>query len=114
MKSKLERIPSRISLTFDCWTSINGDGYIRLTAHYVDEDWKLNNNILSFIDMPPPHTGEALATKILDFLKEWGIERKVFTITLDNASANDTLQDILKERLRLDKNLLCGNAPTFG
>uniref|UniRef100_A0A803LW41 BED-type domain-containing protein n=1 Tax=Chenopodium quinoa TaxID=63459 RepID=A0A803LW41_CHEQI len=28
---------SRIALTSDCWTSITTDGYISLTAHYVDK-----------------------------------------------------------------------------
>ncbi|KAL1193320.1 putative AC transposase [Cardamine amara subsp. amara] len=41
-------------------------------------------------------------------MKEWGIEEKIFTLTLDNASANDTMQEILKERLNLDDNLFCG------
>ena len=36
-----------------------------------------------------------------------GIERKVFTLTLDNATANDCMQEILKDRLNLDDNLLC-------
>ncbi|CAA7020907.1 unnamed protein product [Microthlaspi erraticum] len=119
LKLDLENIPSRICLTSDCWTAISGEGYISLTAHYVDEKWNLNSKILLFCDMPPPHTGDALASKIYECLKEWGIEEKIFTLTLDNASkiftltldnasANDTMQDILKERLNLDDNLLCG------
>ncbi|XP_019086286.1 PREDICTED: zinc finger BED domain-containing protein RICESLEEPER 2-like [Camelina sativa] len=30
--------------------------------------------------------------KISELLKDWGIEKKVFTITVDNASANDSMQ----------------------
>ncbi|CAL9232934.1 unnamed protein product [Arabidopsis halleri] len=108
LKMDLAKIQSRICLTSDCWTAISGEGYISLTAHYVDESWTLNSKILSFCDIPPPHTGDALATKIHECLKEWGIEEKIFTLTLDNASANDTMQEILKERLNLDDNLLCG------
>ncbi|EOA13231.1 hypothetical protein CARUB_v10026257mg [Capsella rubella] len=107
LKLELENIPSRICLTSDCWTAVSGEGYISLMAHYVDEKGLLNNKILSFCDILPPHTGEALATKIHECLRDWGIEKKVFTLTLDNATANDTMQDILKERLNLDHNLLC-------
>ncbi|PNX64718.1 HAT family dimerization domain-containing protein [Trifolium pratense] len=39
--------------------------------------------------MPPPHTGSALSKKILEFISDWGIEKKIFSLTLDNASAND-------------------------
>ena len=31
----------------------------------------------------------------------------MFSITLDNASANDNMQDILKEKLSLQDSLLC-------
>ena len=33
------------------------------------------------------------------FLEEWGIEQKIFSLTLDDASSNDKMQDYLKERL---------------
>lgn len=107
LKSELEKVPSRICLTSDCWASLSGDGYIVLTAHYVDAKWILNSKILSFCDMLPPHTGDALASRIHKCLKEWRIEKKVFTLTLDNAKANDCMQDILRDRLNLDDNLMC-------
>ena len=56
-KKALERIPSRVCLTSDLWTASTNEGYMCLTAHFVDEDWKLNNKVLSFCHMPPPHTG---------------------------------------------------------
>ncbi|XP_073042327.1 zinc finger BED domain-containing protein RICESLEEPER 2-like isoform X2 [Primulina eburnea] len=57
--------------------------------------------------MPPPHSGVELASKLFGFLKEWGFEKKVFSLTLDNASSNDNMQGILKERLSLHDSLLC-------
>ncbi|KAF7812937.1 zinc finger BED domain-containing protein RICESLEEPER 2-like [Senna tora] len=76
-------------------------------AHFVDENWKLNNKILSFCKMEPPHTGIELANKVFECLKQWGIDRKVFSLTLDNAYANDNMQDILKEQLCSQNSLLC-------
>ena len=49
--------------------------------------------------MPPLHTGTLLSEKILSFLEEWGIEKKIFSITLDNASNNDNCQDFMKQKL---------------
>ena len=46
--------------------------------------------------MPPPRGGVILAKRLLGLLKEWGIEKRVFTITLDNVSYNDTLVSHLK------------------
>ena len=66
-------------------------GYICLAAHNIDEKWLLHSHILAFCDIKPPHTGEAIIKKIFDILKDWGLERRVFSVTLDNASANDNM-----------------------
>uniref|UniRef100_A0A2N9FMH9 HAT C-terminal dimerisation domain-containing protein n=1 Tax=Fagus sylvatica TaxID=28930 RepID=A0A2N9FMH9_FAGSY len=110
IRNMLKSIPGRICLTSDLWTSITTEGYICLMAHYVDENWKLKSIILNFCHMPPPHTGIALSEKIFKFLKDWGIEEKVFSITLDNAYNNDNMQDLLKAKLNLRNLLLCGGA----
>ena len=36
-----------------------------------------------------------MSLNVLEFLKDWGIERIIFSITLDNASSNDNMQNIL-------------------
>ena len=41
--------------------------------------------------MPPPLGGVKLLGRLLGLLKEWGIEKRVFTIILDNVSYNNTL-----------------------
>ncbi|RYR50204.1 hypothetical protein Ahy_A07g036794 [Arachis hypogaea] len=107
LKSTLLAIPNRVCLTSDLWTSITTEGYLCLTAHFVDLNWKLQSKILSFCHMPPPHTGFELSSKIFELLNEWGIEKKIMTLTLDNASANDTCQDHLKSTLNMHDWLLC-------
>ncbi|XP_017979911.1 PREDICTED: zinc finger BED domain-containing protein RICESLEEPER 2-like [Theobroma cacao] len=56
--------------------------------------------------MPPPHTRVELAATVFDCLKEWGIDRKVFSLTLGNVSANDNMQGILKGHLHLQSSLI--------
>ena len=106
LKNQLARISGRVCLTFNCWTSSTTRGYFTLTAHYVDEDWKLNTKLLNFCHLSPPHTGFELQRKVFDCLQEWGIEKKIFSITLD-ASSSDNMQDILKRHLGLCNSLLC-------
>ncbi|XP_027173886.1 zinc finger BED domain-containing protein RICESLEEPER 2-like [Coffea eugenioides] len=89
LKTELNSILSRICLTADLWTSIATDGYLALTTHFVNEDWILQKRVLNFHHMPPPHGGPILAEKVIDLLRDWTVEKKVFTITLDNASYND-------------------------
>jgi thiamine monophosphate kinase len=79
-----------------------------LTAHFINKDWVLTKKVLNFSFMPPPHNGSSLSNMIHDLLEEWGIEKKIFTITLDNASTNDRCVDSLKQKLNIKRALLCG------
>lgn len=67
---------------------------------------------MNFSFLPPPHTGVALAEKISSLLSTWGIDRKLFSITLDNAAVNDVCSELLKKQLNL-KNALVANGNLF-
>lgn len=103
----LRNVPGRICLTFDMWTSCQTEGYLCLTAHYVDAKWRLNSKVLNFIHIESPHTGYAMYSHIYALIRDWGIEHKNFSITLDNASSNDKMQDYLKDSLNCQDSLLC-------
>uniref|UniRef100_A0A251RXP5 Putative ribonuclease H-like domain-containing protein n=1 Tax=Helianthus annuus TaxID=4232 RepID=A0A251RXP5_HELAN len=60
-----------ISLTSDCWTSNQTIGYMCLTAHFVDSDWKLQKLIIGFNELAPPHNGEVISDGILECLIKW-------------------------------------------
>ena len=108
LREEMTSIPFRISLTTDLWTACNGDGYICLTAHYVDHSYKLKSKIINFCHFPPPHSGVELTKKLREFFSEWGIEKKLFCLTSDNATANDTMQLSLKRDLSREKLLVSG------
>jgi hypothetical protein len=112
LKEIMGRIPNRICLTSDVWTATTSEGYICLTAHFVDDNWKLISRVLNFCRMKPPHTGVALEAMLFDCLKLWAIDKKIFSITLDNASANDNMQVHLKRHLHMQGNLM-GNGEFF-
>ena len=103
LKSILTNIPDRICLTSDVWTVVTTQGYMTMIAHYVDK-WKLNSKLLAFCELESPHIGIELSEKVFGVLKDWGIDEKIFSLTLENASSNDTLQNILKERLNLQNS----------
>jgi len=101
LKLFLESFHGRISFTSDCWTSLNTDGFISLTAHYIDANWVLHKRILNFAFMPPSHNVVSLAEKLLLLLKDWGLDKKVMCLTVDNASSNDLCVDMMKVQLKL-------------
>ncbi|XP_043694218.1 zinc finger BED domain-containing protein RICESLEEPER 2-like [Telopea speciosissima] len=103
----LKSFNGKISLTSDLWTSITNDGYISLTGHYFDKDWVLHKKLLKFCIMPPPHTGINICEMVSKILSEWGIDRKLFSITLDNVTSNFSFVELLKRNLNLKNALLC-------
>ena len=58
-----------------------------LTTHFIDKDWNLQKRILNF-SVISSHKGEAIGRAVESCLVDWGI-KKISTITVDNASAND-------------------------
>ncbi|KAL2936791.1 putative AC transposase, partial [Bienertia sinuspersici] len=93
---RLHSVSSRICLTCDGWTVCTSRAYSALTTHFIDNDWKLNALILKFHHFPPPHDGESIFQFVKSLLNEWDIEKKVFSITLDNAVANDKMVEKLR------------------
>lgn len=66
LKKVLAEFKGRVSFTSDMWTSSTTmTGYICLTAYYVGESFELNNKILVFCELKPPHTGEEAANKLI-------------------------------------------------
>ncbi|XP_054781938.1 zinc finger BED domain-containing protein RICESLEEPER 2-like [Prosopis cineraria] len=90
-----------VCLTTDCWTSLQNMNYLCLTGHFIDDEWKLHKRILNFCQIAD-HKGETISELIEKCLLSWGIDR-VFTVTVDNASSNDTAISYVKDRI-LDWN----------
>lgn len=77
LKDVLKKI-EKISLTTDLWRSKPQKiEYMVVTGHYIDQQWKLQKRILSFVHLPPPRKGRDIANCLFKCLKEWEIENKV-------------------------------------
>ena len=79
-----------------------------ITGHFIDSSWKLQKRVLNFVYLPPPRRGIEIADSIYKCLKEWGIENKIYSISVDNAFANDSTIRILKENFSRSRRLHCG------
>ncbi|XP_029130253.1 zinc finger BED domain-containing protein RICESLEEPER 2, partial [Cajanus cajan] len=79
------------------WTSSQNLSYMCLTAHFIDNNWKLQKKVLNFCQVTS-HTGKTMAKKVERCLSKWGLNR-VLTLTVDNASSNDVGIQYLKKRL---------------
>nr|KYP72582.1 Putative AC9 transposase [Cajanus cajan] len=83
LKKFLSRHCHRVCLTTNMWTS----HYMCLTAHFIDNNWKLQKKILNFCQVTS-HSGKTMAKTVEHCLSSWGLNR-VLSLTVDNASSND-------------------------
>ena len=76
-------VDSKISMTFDSWTSTNGDPFLSVTAHYVSvcmdnpQQWELQSDQLSFTPIVGNHSGENIANILIETIDRYGIQDKV-------------------------------------
>ncbi|XP_022865374.1 zinc finger BED domain-containing protein RICESLEEPER 2-like [Olea europaea var. sylvestris] len=90
----LEKIESRISITTDMWTSSNQKrGFMVITAHFIDDAWKLQSRIMRFIYVSCPHTVDVLSETLLSSLMDCNIDRQCCAHIL-NLIVNDGLDII--------------------
>src|SRR5438046_8698286 len=72
------------------------------TIHFIDEKFRLQQELLGFVPLTGSHTGEYMAEVIYDLLEEYGIKEKFFCITTDNASNNIAMVKELSKLLEHD------------
>ena len=58
--------------------------------------------------MPSLHTKEMLSD-VLRTLLEWNIDRKLFTVTMDNCSTNDVVINIILDKLQRSTLVMLGS-----
>ncbi|XP_021747940.1 zinc finger BED domain-containing protein RICESLEEPER 2-like [Chenopodium quinoa] len=86
VRNTFKALSSKVSLTCDVWTACTTRGYLSLMAHFVDNDWKLRSKVLNFRHFPPPHNGHEIYNLVFSLIKDWGIERKICSMIIENAS----------------------------
>jgi hypothetical protein len=83
----LKNILSKISFTFNAWTSAPSDPYLSLTAHFISapadcpDVWELKTDQLIFQEIQGRHTGKNMVdilSQALDRYNLWGKVRLVW------------------------------------
>jgi hypothetical protein len=110
-KQKLYRefsaVSSRFSATMDMWTSCQNLGYMCITVHWIDDDWQMQKRIVKFMHVKGNHSGKKLGNEFCKSLMHWNLEKKVFSLTLDNASSNDKCVEEVVPTLDKKSPLVC-------
>lgn len=98
----LQENSSNISYTIDGWSSIGCKSYYGITAHFIDQEWKMQSLVLDFVESRGAHTGRDIAKIFYASVEKYGILHKIQGITVDNASANTNFLEEL-QKIMLDK-----------
>ena len=99
--------PYSTYLALDGWTSSNCYNFLAITCTFLDKDWHLCEELLSFDDLCD-YSGDSLAEVVFDVLQKSQISDKIGCITADNATNNDTLCIALSELLN-EKKIASGS-----
>ena len=87
------------------WTSNQKLGYLCITAHFIDGSWTLQNRIITFCLLETPHNAHNMFDMVQKSLRDWKIEDKIFSFTLDNAQVNSSMVCHLRKNL-IDRYLV--------
>jgi hypothetical protein len=86
VKQLLEQV-SCVCLISDIWSDLAKEDYLSVVFHFVTDDWELEKYIVGMRLIDCSHSGVNIAERILQVISEYNMISKVFSITLDNASA---------------------------
>lgn len=98
---------SSVALTSDIWNGKAKEDYLSVVAHFVNSNWELEKRLIGLRLIDESHTGRNIAERIAIVVDEYGLNNKIFAITLDNASSNITAMSFLKPLFCTYLGLVC-------
>jgi hypothetical protein len=66
-----------VNVSWDGWSSSVQDPYNGAKGHYIDDNWVLQNRLISFSELEGSHSGENAANDLYKLLKLYDIRSKV-------------------------------------
>ena len=107
VKKRLSTNNSLFSITLDEWSSNNNIDFLAITLYYYNKDFKLESYLLGFEDLGEntSYTGIILYNFVDKVLKDFNINKKLLSITRDNASSINNLIETLQYKYKLNYNI---------
>lgn len=98
LKVQIAQVPGKKSISMDGWSSKNLLPFLAIRGHWLDSEWNYTTKLLDFAYIEGKHSGEKHSQILIDVLRRLEIPfTKIVSITLDNATNNDTLFDFLQD-----------------
>lgn len=118
MRKRLSKIKGRFAITLDEWKSGNGYDFLRVTLHFHNEYFRLENHTIGYevLDEDTSYTGEMLFKRLERVFDTYGIKDRLISITRDDAGPINGLLDKFSEKMSngLTGFKLSGDTRCFG
>ena len=98
----LNSIDRQIHISLDLWTSGNVLSLNGIIVHFLDQNTKLRNFLLSLAEIKDSHTGENIAESVVAIITKFSIQDRIGYFMTDNASNNDTCIKELAQKFNFD------------
>jgi hypothetical protein len=104
----LKIVCCKFSATMDMWTSRQNKAYMDVTLHWIDYEWHIHKRIVGFFHVEGRHIGKKLALTFSEVMVKWYVEKKLFSLTLDNASTNELeVNNVIANLRDVHASLVC-------
>ena len=98
VKNALYNAISKIYIAFDLWTSSNCLLLNRVTAYFLNTNFKTQSILLSSPEQSESHYGVDIADQVITVIEDFDIASKLGFFVLDNALNNDTAMEAIGAR----------------
>jgi len=92
----------RVSTTCDLWRSPFQENFLGVTCHWIDEKWNIQKRIIDFEVIESEKNGYLLKNALMTVFTNFGIQNKIVSLGVDNASSNTKCIDYMFESRCLD------------
>jgi zinc finger BED domain-containing protein 1 (E3 SUMO-protein ligase ZBED1) len=75
-----------VAITTDAWTSCANDGYLAVTASYVNAEFEIKTPVLATVNLTEKHSSQYLEDQLGAVIEDWNISGKVVAVVHDNAA----------------------------
>lgn len=93
---------TKVSLSFDLWTSGSSVALLGVVTHFIDAKGKPTSMLLSLPRQQGKHTGASIADNVAGIIAEYGLEHSLGFFITDNASNNATCISALADEFRFN------------
>ena len=77
-------VNNKILIAVDCWISPDQKAFMAVIRYFISNYFYFYTVLLSFSPLQESHTGENLASELLNILKKYNLVYQILSITTDN------------------------------